>query len=233
MNKNIVFLLLLIAAPAYAASGADTFSNMIWGMPFAGVLLSIAIFPIVAPDFWHHHFGKVAAFWMLLFAVPAALSFGLSELVHIVAHALLAEYIPFIILIACLYIISGGIYIKGNLHGSPKVNTAILAIGTVLASIMGTTGAAMLLIRPLLRANDNRKHKVHVVVFFIFLVANIGGSLTPLGDPPLFLGFLKGVPFFWTVGHIGYEALLSALILLAVFYGIDSYFYHHREEELP
>ena len=233
MNKNIVFLLLLIAAPAYAATGADTFANMIWGIPFAGVLLSIAIFPIVAPDFWHHHFGKVAAFWMLLFAVPAALSFGLSELVHIVAHALLAEYIPFIVLIACLYIISGGIYIKGNLHGSPKVNTAILAIGTVLASIMGTTGAAMLLIRPLLRANDNRKHKVHVVVFFIFLVANIGGSLTPLGDPPLFLGFLKGVPFFWTVGHIGYEALLSALILLAVFYGIDSYFYHHREEELP
>ena len=233
MNKNIVFLLLLITAPAYAASGADTFSNMIWGIPFAGVLLSIAIFPLVAPDFWHHHFGKVAAFWMLLFAVPAALSFGLSELVHIVAHALLAEYIPFIILIACLYIISGGIYIKGNLHGSPKVNTAILAIGTVLASIMGTTGAAMLLIRPLLRANDNRKHKVHVVVFFIFLVANIGGSLTPLGDPPLFLGFLKGVPFFWTMTNIWYDTVVAAVILLAVFYAIDSYYYHRREEEMP
>lgn len=226
-------IMVLLFSPSVWAAQGMTDLGLVWAVPFVGVLLSIAVFPLIAPHFWHHHFGKIAAFWMLLFAVPAALSFGLSELVHIVAHALLAEYIPFIILIACLYIISGGIYIKGNLHGSPKVNTAILAIGTVGASIMGTTGAAMLLIRPLLRANDNRQHKVHVVVFFIFLVANIGGSLTPLGDPPLFLGFLKGVPFFWTAQHIWYDTVVAAVILLGLFYAIDSYFYNKREEDMP
>ncbi len=224
----------LFGSNAFAAQGgAMSDLGLIWAVPFVGVLLSIAIFPLVAPSFWHHHFGKVAAGWMLLFAVPAAVQFGANDLVHIVSHALLAEYIPFIVLISCLYIVSGGIYIKGNLHGSPKVNTAILAIGTVLASVMGTTGAAMLLIRPLLRANDNRKHKTHVVVFFIFLVANIGGSLTPLGDPPLFLGFLKGVPFFWTMTHIWQDTLLAAVILLGVFFALDSYFYHSREEDMP
>jgi Na+/H+ antiporter NhaD/arsenite permease-like protein len=148
-------------------------------------------------------------------------------------HALLAEYIPFIVLLTALFTVAGGIYIKGNLHGSPGLNTAILAIGAVLASLMGTTGASMLLIRPLLRANDNRKHKAHVVVFFIFIVSNAGGSLTPLGDPPLFLGFLKGVDFFWTVKHILPETLFLVGSLLAIFYALDTWFFHTREEILP
>ena len=169
-------------------------------MPFAGILLSIALLPLLAPRFWHHHFGKVAAAWALAFlrAVRAACS-GPASPARSLVHALLAEYIPFVILLTALFTVAGGIYIRGNLHGSPALNTAILAIGAVLASFMGTTGASMLLIRPLIRANDNRRHKAHVVVFFIFIVSNAGGSLTPLGDPPLFLGFLKGVDFFWTV----------------------------------
>jgi Na+/H+ antiporter NhaD/arsenite permease-like protein len=146
---------------------------------------------------------------------------------------LLAEYIPFILLLTALYTVAGGIYIRGNLHGNPGLNTALLAIGAVLASFMGTTGASVLLIRPLIRANDNRAHKAHLVVFFIFIVSNAGGSLTPLGDPPLFLGFLKGVDFFWTVKYILPETLFLIGSLLAIFYVLDSWYYHKREEILP
>jgi Na+/H+ antiporter NhaD/arsenite permease-like protein len=202
-----------------------------WAVPFAGVLLSIALFPLVAPAFWHHHFGKIAAGWALALLVPFAYSFGAHTALTVLAHALVAEYVPFIVLLATLYTIAGGICVRGNLHGSPNVNTAILALGTLLASVMGTTGAAMLLIRPLLRANDNRKHVVHVVVFFIFLVANAGGSLSPLGDPPLFLGFLNGVSFFWTTQHLALPMLFICALLLGLFYVLDWYFYHHREPE--
>ena len=191
----------LFALPglAFAADLDGGSISMLWGVPFAGLLLSIALVPLFAPIFWHHHFGKVAAAWGLAFLVPFAVVFGPGVAGASFVHALLAEYIPFVILLTALFAVSGGIYIRGNLHGSPGLNTAILAIGAVLASFMGTTGASMLLIRPLIRANDNRKHVAHVVVFFIFIVSNAGGSLTPLGDPPLFLGFLKGVDFFWTV----------------------------------
>ena len=204
-----------------------------WGAPFAGMLLSIAIFPLVAPTFWHHHFGKVSAAWAAAFLVPFAFAFGTHTAFGSLVHALLEEYIPFIVLLTALYTVAGGICVRGNLHGTPRLNTAILVLGTVLASIMGTTGAAMLLIRPLLRANDNRKHVVHVVVFFIFLVANAGGSLSPLGDPPLFLGFLNGVGFFWTTQHLALPMLFVCVVLLAVFYAIDSYYFHRREEQRP
>ena len=189
-----------VAGPAFAAEGGLNGGALspLWVVPFAGILLSIAVAPVTAPSFWHHHFGKTSAFWTLAFLVPFAASFGVEVALREVVHTLLLEYLPFIVLLFALFTVSGGIHIRGNLHGSPKLNTGILGLGTVLASVMGTTGAAMLLIRPLLRANDNRKHKAHVVVFFIFLVGNIGGALTPLGDPPLFLGFLKGVDFFWT-----------------------------------
>jgi Na+/H+ antiporter NhaD/arsenite permease-like protein len=150
-----------------------------------------------------------------------------------VVHAMLAEYIPFIILLTALFVVAGGICVRGNMRGTPALNTGLLALGTVLASFMGTTGASMLLIRPLIRANDNRKHVVHVVVFFIFLVANAGGSLTPLGDPPLFLGFLKGVDFFWTVKHLAPHALFLCISLLVIFYLLDSYYYRNKEEALP
>src|SRR5690606_21991668 len=150
---------------------------------------------------------------------------------HVVLEVALHEYLPFTILLLSLFTIAGGVRIVGNLHGSPSLNTGLLAAGTVLASWMGTTGAAMLLIRPLLRANDNRKHNAHVVVFFIFLVANVGGGLTPLGDPPLFLGFLKGVDFFWTLQHMALPVILLALPLLGLFYLIDRYLFS-REHEL-
>lgn len=207
--------------------------SVLWGVPFAGILLSIAIWPLVAPHFWHHHFGKISAAWALAFLVPFALVFGPSTAGVNFVHAMVAEYIPFIILLTALFTVSGGIYIRGNLHGSPGLNTAILSIGAVLASFMGTTGASMLLIRPLIRANDNRKHVAHVVIFFIFIVSNAGGSLTPLGDPPLFLGFLKGVDFFWTLRHIFPETLFLVGSLLVIFYVLDWWYYHKREEVMP
>lgn len=191
-------------------------------LPFAGMLLSIALFPLLAPKFWHHHFGKVSAFWSAALVVP--LLFGYQgAAVYEISHIILADYVPFIILLGALYTVSGGIVLKGTLRGTPAVNTGILGIGTVLASWMGTTGAAMLLIRPLLRANAHRKNRTFMVVFFIFLVANVGGSLTPLGDPPLFLGFLRGVPFFWTF-HLLPHMLVAASILLALYYAMDTYF---------
>lgn len=203
-----------------------------WAVPFAGLLLSIALVPLAAPRFWHHHYGKVAAAWALAFVLPFAASHGAPAMLHELVHVVLGEYLPFIVLLAALYVVSGGIYIRGNLRGSPALNTGLLAIGAVLASLMGTTGASMLLIRPLIRANDDRVHKVHVIVFFIFIVSNIGGSLTPLGDPPLFLGFLKGVEFFWTARHIFPETLFTIGVLLVLFWLIDSHYYR-KEGVLP
>ncbi len=227
--------LLLALWPGLAAAADIDGSKLsaLWGVPFAGILLCIALMPLLAPLFWHHHFGKVAAAWSLAFLLPFAVTFGAGAAISSFVHAALAEYIPFVILLTALFTVAGGIHIRGNLHGSPGLNTAILAIGAFLASFMGTTGASMLMIRPLIRANDNRTHKAHVVVFFIFIVSNAGGSLTPLGDPPLFLGFLKGVDFFWTVKHIFPETLFLVGALLAIFYALDSWYYHRREEVLP
>ncbi len=225
-----VAMLALFPQLAAAATPDGAALSALWGVPFAGILLSIAVFPLVAPAFWHHHFGKIAAAWAIVFLLPFAVAFGADVAFGTLVYAMLEEYIPFIVLLTALYTVAGGICVRGNLHGSPRLNTGILALGTALASIMGTTGAAMLLIRPLLRANDNRKHVVHVVVFFIFLVANAGGSLSPLGDPPLFLGFLNGVSFFWTTTHLALPMLFVCGVLLALFYAIDSYYFLRREE---
>ncbi len=189
------------------------------------MLLSIAVLPLAAPKLWHQHFGKIAAGWALLFLLPFALNSGLASAGGVLVHVLLEEYLPFIVLLTALFTVAGGIFVRGNLHGSPGLNTALMAIGAVLASFMGTTGASMLMIRPLIRANDNRQSVAHVVVFFIFIVSNAGGSLTPLGDPPLFLGFLKGVTFFWTVGHIFPETLFIVGSLLGIFYLLDRHHY--------
>ena len=217
---------LLLAPSLSMASELDGSSlSVAWAVPFAGILLSIALLPLLTPIFWHHHFGKVAAAWGALFLLPFAVVYGPAAAGTGFVHALLAEYIPFIVLLTALFTVAGGIHIRGNLHGSPGLNTAILAIGAALASVMGTTGASMLLLRPLIRANDNRQHRTHVFVFFIFIVSNIGGSLTPLGDPPLFLGFLKGVSFFWTMQHIWPETLFMLVTLLALFYAIDVWAY--------
>ena len=229
----ILAVLCLIPGLSFAASLDGSQLSSLWGLPFAGLLLSIALLPLLTPHFWHHHFGKITAAWALAFLLPFTVVYGPGMASFSFMHALLEEYIPFILLLTALFTVAGGIHIRGNLHGSPGLNTAILAIGAVLASFMGTTGASMLLIRPLIRANDNRAHKAHVVVFFIFIVSNAGGSLTPLGDPPLFLGFLKGVDFFWTVSHIFPETLSLVGVLLAIFYAIDWWFYRHREELAP
>lgn len=207
--------------------------SAIWVIPFACMLLSIAVGPIAAPHFWHNHFGKVSVFWALCFLVPFTMAYGFSLALYEALHALLLEYIPFIVLLLALFTVAGGVRLKGNLVGTPIVNTVILLIGTMLASWMGTTGAAMLLIRPLLRANAHRKFKVHTVVFFIFLVANIGGSLTPLGDPPLFLGFLKGVSFFWTTAHMLPLMLFASAILLALYFGIDTVLFAKEGKPVP
>ena len=233
LPQYLLATLLLSPALASAADFDGAALSPVWGVPFAGILLSIALFPLVAPKFWHHHYGKIAAAWAALFLVPFAAQFGVHAAAANAVHALLAEYIPFIILLTALYVVAGGICVRGNLHATPRLNTGILALGTVLASLMGTTGAAMLLIRPLLRANDNRRHVAHVVVFFIFLVANAGGALTPLGDPPLFPGFLKGVEFSWTLRNILPETIFIWVVLLALFYAIDRYYFLRREEELP
>ena len=203
----------------------------LWIVPFVGILLSIALFPLIRPDFWHAHFGKVAAFWALAFIGPYTIIYGLSSAVFELVHVLFLEYLPFVILLFTLYVIAGGVRVTGSLRGSPVVNTGILAFGTVIASWMGTTGAAMLLIRPLLAANHWRRHRVHVVVFFIILVANIGGSLTPLGDPPLFLGFLKGVDFFWPTIAMFKPMLICVAFLLPLFYLVDRFLY--AREDMP
>jgi Na+/H+ antiporter NhaD/arsenite permease-like protein len=199
----------------------------VWSaLPFAGILLSIALCPLLVPRFWHCHFGKVAAGWALAFAVPFVLRFGGAGL-HELLHVALVDYVPFLILIATLFTIGGGIHVAGTLRGTPLVNTTLILIGTLLASLVGTTGAAMVMIRPLLKANRHRHHRAHTVVFFIFLVANIGGGLTPLGDPPLFLGFLHGVPFFWTLG-LWKQVCFAAVVVLAT-YALHDLWYWSRE----
>jgi Na+/H+ antiporter NhaD/arsenite permease-like protein len=198
-------------------------------LPFAFMLLSIALWPLISPEFWHHHFGKISAFWALSLAAPFVAVFR-GTAVYEILHILLADYVPFIILLWSLYTVSGGILLRGTLRGTPIINVAMLAIGTILASWMGTTGAAMLMIRPFLRANKERKNRTFMVIFFIFLVANIGGSLTPLGDPPLFLGFLHGVSFFWTF-NIAPHMLTIAALLLVIYFFVDSYFYRKEQKE--
>ncbi len=220
----------LTPSPAFGAAGANLGAALpLWtSLPFLGILLSIALIPLLIPHFWHRHFPKVSAFWALVFAVPFLYVFR-ERAVYEILHILLIDYIPFIILLWSLFTVSGGIYVKGFLKGTPAVNTVILLIGTLLASVIGTTGASMLMIRPILRSNAWRVHKVHTVVFFIFLVGNIGGSLTPLGDPPLFLGFLHGVPFFWTF-HILPEMAFASAILLVLYFILDRYYYRRESQ---
>ncbi len=227
----------LVPLSAYAAGGHHDLNgaelSIIWTIPFVCMLLSIAIGPLAVPHFWHHHFGKVALFWGLAFLVPCAMVYGLPLAAYQLIHVLFMEYIPFIVLLFALFTIAGGVRLKGQLVGTPIVNTGLLALGTILASWMGTTGAAMLLIRPLLRANEHRKYRMHAVIFFIFLVANIGVSLPPLGDPPLFLGFLKGVSFFWTTIHLFCKTALLSVILLGLFFLLDTVLYGKEGKPKP
>jgi Na+/H+ antiporter NhaD/arsenite permease-like protein len=221
------------AAGATGGHGDEIGKHLpVWSIiPFVGILLSIALCPLLTPHFWHHHFGKVSLGWAILFAVPFWY-FYRDVALYNMFHIYLIDYIPFIILLWGLFTIAGGIVVRGSIKGTPIVNTIMLLIGTILASWVGTTGAAMVMIRPVLRANKNRENKVHVVCFFIFLVANIGGSLTPLGDPPLFLGFLHNVPFFWVTTAVLPHMLLTSLILLALFFVLDTFYYRKEHDRL-
>ena len=206
----------------------------IWSIiPFAGILLSIALLPLLLDShFLVHHGGKMSLVWALIFAVPYLVVFK-GDAFHDILYIYLIDYIPFIVLLWGLFTVAGGILVRGTLRGTPIVNTLLLLIGTVIASWIGTTGASMLLIRPLIRANAYRKSKVHLVVFFIFLVSNIGGSLTPLGDPPLFLGFLHGVPFFWTTTALFPHMLFISIILIALFFVIDIFMFKREGGVVP
>lgn len=217
-------------APAAAHIDGGALS-LIWSLPFAGLLLSIALLPLVAPHFWEHHFGKVAGVWALLFLLPCAVAFGAMTASTEFLHALLLDYFPFINLLFALFVIAGGIRVSGNLLGTPTTNTAILAFGTLAANLFGTTGASMLLIRPLIQANRHRQHKVQTFVFFIFLVCNIGGSLTPLG-PPLFLGYLEGVDFLWPLEAMLRPMLFTSGVLLTLFYVIDRLAWNRESAEV-
>jgi Na+/H+ antiporter NhaD/arsenite permease-like protein len=201
-------------------------------LPFVALLLSIAILPLAAPHWWEHNRNKAIVSGVLAALVAVYLvgwhgKHGMHEVID-----KLKEYASFMILLGALYIISGGIYIKGSLSGTPLANTSLLIIGALLASIIGTTGASVLLIRPLLRANKSRQATAHIVVFFIFIVSNCGGLLTPLGDPPLFLGFLKGVPFQWTF-RLWPQWLLVNLALLAIFHLYDEFVFDREEKLRP
>lgn len=235
---HIVFIalaLLLFTQPAFAQSHSDLAINgaelsIWWIIPFVGLLLSIAIMPLKLGNFWDQHFGKISAFWGMCIIVPMLFFAGFDTALYEVLDVYLLEYLPFIVLLLALFTISGGVCVTGSLKGSPGSNVTMLLIGTALASWMGTTGAAMLMIRPMLRANAWRQKKTHTVVFFIFLVCNVGGALTPLGDPPLFLGFLQGVGFFWTTTHLWWEMLFVVAVLLTVYYVWDTYLFKRDQQ---
>lgn len=219
---------------AHHGHGVDGAKLPIWSIiPFVGILLSIAILPLVFDShFLVHHGGKMSLAWGLIFAIPYLIAFRGAAFYDIL-HIYLIDYIPFIILLWGLFTVAGGILVRGTLRGTPIVNTLLLLIGTAIASWVGTTGASMLLIRPLIRANEYRKNKVHLVVFFIFLVSNIGGSLTPLGDPPLFLGFLHNVPFFWTTTALFPHMLFISVILIVIFFIADTFMFKREGGVVP
>jgi Na+/H+ antiporter NhaD/arsenite permease-like protein len=228
----LVLLALLAPAAARAAPLDGAGLTWPWALPFIGILMTIAIAPLMVPRFWQRHYGKLAFVWGALAVVPLAALYDLPTALAALVHTMLADYMPFIALLFALYVVAGGILVTGNLRGTPLVNFAILTLGTVIASLVGTTGAAMILIRPLLRANAARLHNAHVVVFFIFLAANMGGSLTPFGNPPLFVGFLRGVDFFWTAQHLWAPTAVATALVLAAFVIVDLWFYVRHDRKI-
>ena len=192
-----------------------------WGIPFAGLLASMAIVPIVAPRFWHRRMGLLALAWSAALVAQQAAAVGFGAAVAGAWRALLINYLPFITLLLALYAASGGVLLRGGLAGTAAGNTAMLALGMAMGLVMGTTGASMVLIHPLLRANAHRRRKVHLVLFLIILVANAAGALTPLGNPPLYIGLLHGVPFFWPATHLVAPLLVITSAMLTAFYLID------------
>lgn len=189
-------------------------------IPFAGLLLCIAVLPLIKGEWWEKRQPVIVAVWSLLFVIPFAVLNGPTASVETVLECVLNDYLTFIVLLFGLFCVAGNITLEGDFAGSPRINVAILAFGTLLASCIGTTGASMLLVRPILKMNSWRRRKRHIMVFFIFLVSNMGGCLTPIGDPPLLMGFMRGVPFFWSMSLFKI-LIFNMVILLTVFYFLD------------
>ena len=190
-------------------------------IPFAGLLLCIAIFPLVKGEWWDKNKGWAVLIWSLLFMIPFAVKYGAGETAETVLECIVNDYLSFIVLLFGLFCVSGNINLEGDFVGSPRMNTGLLAMGTLLSSCIGTTGASMLLVRPMIQMNSWRRNKSHIMVFFIFLISNMGGCLTPIGDPPLLMGFMNGVDFFWSL-HLIPILLLNIVLLLALFFVVDT-----------
>lgn len=225
--SSIIFILLAFPATASAASTTETASATIpayFCIPFAGLLLCIAIMPLVKPHWWENNQLWAVIGFSFLFIIPFAVYAGIPQAAETVLECIINDYLTFIILLFGLFCVSGNITLDGNLAGSPGVNVILLTIGTLLSSFIGTTGASMLMVRPVIKMNSWRKRKSQIMIFFIFLISNMGGSLTPIGDPPLLMGFMRGVPFFWSMSlfHI---LLFNMVVLLTIFYYIDRHNY--------
>lgn len=224
------FVAQVASAAGGGAGGLGSEISPIWVIPFAGMLLCIAVLPMVAHHWWEEHRNQflVSGMWSApilgYFGYLIATDHHAHDAIHGLTHAV-EEYVSFIALLGSLFIISGGVLLKGDLQGKPIINTAFLAVGAVIANLIGTTGASMLLIRPMLKTNSEREYVKHIPLFFIFLVSNIGGALTPIGDPPLFLGYLRGVDFFWTLENLWVPWLAVVIVLLIMFFLVDTFFY--------
>ena len=195
-------------------------NNYLLCIPFAGLLLSIAVMPLVKPAWWEKNQGLAVIMWSLLFIIPSAVINGPGATTETVLECIVNDYLTFIVLLFGLFCVSGNITLEGNLAGSPGVNAMFLAFGTLLSSFIGTTGASMLLVRPLIKMNSWRKNKAQIMIFFIFMISNMGGCLTPIGDPPLLMGFMRGVPFFWSL-HLFPILIFNMVLLLIIFYFLD------------
>ena len=194
--------------------------SLLYCIPFAGILLCIALFPLVMPTWWEDHQAPVVLAWSLAFIVPFVMGFGAHHTAEVVLECIINDYLTFIVLLFGLFCVAGNITLEGDLAGSPRINVGLLLFGTLLSSWVGTTGASMLMVRPIIKMNSWRKRKRHIMIFFIFLISNIGGCLTPIGDPPLLMGFMRGVPFFWSLRLLPILAF-NAAVLLFVFYHLD------------
>ena len=222
LSAILLFILIFCPVCVQAAENTQDAAVPVWlCIPFAGLLLCIAIMPLIKEEWWGSHQPLAVAFWILVMAVPFALYYGAGQMAETVLDCAVNDYLTFIILLFGLFCVSGNITMEGDFAGSPRINTGLLVLGTLLASCIGTTGASMLMVRPVLKMNSWRRRKAHIMVFFIFLVSNMGGILTPIGDPPLLMGFMRGIPFFWSL-HLFPVLLFNMVILLFIFYQLHN-----------
>jgi Na+/H+ antiporter NhaD/arsenite permease-like protein len=233
LGLNMPWVLIGIVLFSYPFTVAKAASNSVspWEAPiwsitgFILMLGAIAVIPLVAPHWWESNRNKAVV--TLAIAVPSGIYISVYDW-HPLLYEL-HEYVSFIVLLGSLFVISGGIYLHGNIYARPRNNTILLGVGAIIASVIGTTGAAMLMVRPLISTNSERKYVKHTIIFAIFLIANIGGSLTPLGDPPLYMGYLRGVPFLWTL-RLWIMWLPVSVLLLLLYYLLDRHFWARESE---